>query len=248
MRKIDKMGGNAVDANEVWCVDVQTYSWSVSPANRTSDIFPLLHAARFDDFEVDDRYLIGEEGTGFKKVLFGMNAERVLLAAESLGTGACSRLLESASTMAGKCVLTKTGLSAHVGYAALRQATAYATDRRVFGRAIGQYQGVQHPLAMAWANLEAARHLTYSAARLYDERSATPAQIGAQANAAKLVASEAGYKACEAALMAMGGMGYAREYHVERYLRDSFVPRLAPVSCVSYVYAKGRFRLHRKHD
>lgn len=89
----------------------------------------------------------------------------------------------------------------------MRQATSYASDRVVFGRSIGQYQGVQHPLAMAWANLEAARHLTYSAARLYDSRSATSAQIGAQANAAKLVASEAGYKACEAALMAMGGMG-----------------------------------------
>lgn len=89
---------------------------------------------------------------------------------------------------------------------------------------------MQHPLAMAWANLEAARHLTYSAARLYDGREATPEQIGAQANAAKLVAAEAGYKACEAAIMAMGGMGYSRDFHVERYLRESFVPRLAPVS------------------
>ncbi|PWN33427.1 acyl-CoA dehydrogenase NM domain-like protein [Meira miltonrushii] len=174
MHKIDKMGGNAVDANEVW----------------------------LDEFEVSEDCLIGEEGKGFKKVLFGMNAERVLLAAESLGTG----------------------------YAALRQAVDYASQRVVFGRAIGQYQGVQHPLAMAWANLEAARHLTYAAAKLYDERGGTPEQIGAQANSAKLVASEAGFKACEAALMSMGGMGYAKEYHVERYLRDSFVPRLAPVS------------------
>lgn len=128
---------------------------------------------------MEESCLIGEEGSGFKKVLFGMNAERVLLAAESLGTG----------------------------YAALRQAVEYAAQRVVFSRPIGQYQGVQHPLSMAWANLEAARHLTYSAAKLYDERGGTPEQIGAQANAAKLVASEAGYKACEAALMAMGGMG-----------------------------------------
>ena len=100
----------------------------------------------------------------------------------------------------------------------------------MFGNPIGKYQGVQHPLAMAWANLEAARHLTDSAARLYDDRQATPEQVGAQANAAKLVAAEAGYKACEASIMAMGGMGYSKEYHVERYLRESFVPRLAPVS------------------
>lgn len=166
MRKIDKMGGNAVDANEVW----------------------------FDDFEVDDYCLVGDEGTGFKKVLHGMNAERCLLAGEALGTG----------------------------YAALRKATSYAGDRVVFGKPIGQFQGVQHPLAMAWANLEAARHLSYAAARLYDERNP---DAGAQANAAKLVASEAGYKACEAALMAMGGMGYSREFHVERcaYSRRSFI-------------------------
>lgn len=131
-----------------------------------------------------------------------MNAERILLAGEALGTG----------------------------YAALRQSVLYASERVVFGNPIGKYQGVQHPLAMAWANLEAARHLTYSAAKLYDGRQATPEQVGAQANAAKLVAAEAGYKACEASIMAMGGMGYSKEYHVERYLRESFVPRLAPVS------------------
>ncbi|KAI3485985.1 hypothetical protein L1887_50564 [Cichorium endivia] len=92
---------------------------------------------------------------------------------------------------------------------------------------IGAMQAVQQPLARSWAELEAAKHLTYAAASMYDDRAA---DSGAQANAAKYMAAEAGFRACETAVMTLGGMGYAREYHVERYLRESLVPRLAPVS------------------
>ncbi|PWN46502.1 acyl-CoA dehydrogenase NM domain-like protein [Violaceomyces palustris] len=161
MRKIQKMGGNAVDANEIW----------------------------FDDFEVDESNLIGEEGEGFRYVLHGMNAERCLLAGESIGTG----------------------------YAALRRAVKYASERFVFGKTIGTMQAIQHPLAKAWAQLEAARHLTYAAADMYDQRRP---DAGAQAGAAKYMAAEAGFRACETAIMTLGGMGYAKEYHVERYFRE----------------------------
>lgn len=161
MRKIAKMGGNTVDANEVW----------------------------FDDFEIPASCLIGEEGKGFKYVLHGMNAERCLLAGEALGTG----------------------------YVALKRAVKYAGDRVVFGKPIGAMQAIQHPLAKRWAQLEAAKHLTYAAARMYDDRAQ---DAGAQANAAKYMAAEAGFKACETAVMTLGGMGYAKEYHVERYFRE----------------------------
>lgn len=161
MRKIEKMGGNMTDANEVW----------------------------FDDYRVPASCLIGEEGKGFKQILHGMNAERCLLAGEAIGTG----------------------------YAALVKAVQYASTRVVFDRPIGMNQAIQHPLAKAWTELEAARHLTYTAARMYDEKAPT---AGAQANAAKYFAAEAGYRACETAVMTHGGMGYAREYHVERYLRE----------------------------
>lgn len=161
MRKIEKMGGNMVDANEVW----------------------------FDEYRVPSSCLIGEEGKGFKYILQGMNAERCLLAGEAIGTG----------------------------YAALIKAVQYANSRIVFDRPIGTNQAIQHPLAKAWTELEAARHLTYTAARMYDEGSPS---AGAQANAAKYFAAEAGYRACETAVMTHGGMGYAREYHVERYLRE----------------------------
>ena len=113
-----------------------------------------------------------------------------------------------------------------VGLAALARATKYATERVVFGRPIGQNQSIQHPLAENWMELEAARLMTMNAAWLYD--SGRPA--GAAANAAKYLAAEAGFKACTQAVMTHGGMGYAKEYHVERYLRESMIPRLAPIS------------------
>ncbi|GAD92944.1 acyl-CoA dehydrogenase, putative [Paecilomyces variotii No. 5] len=178
LKKIKKMGGRAVDANEVF----------------------------FENYKVPADTLIGEEGQGFKIVLYGMNAERCLLAGEALG----------------------------LGYAALEKATNYARDRVVFGRPIGQNQGIQHPLAAAYMNLEAAKLATYHAARLYDssktDKTITPQAVGVACNTAKYLAAEASFTACERAVLSHGGMGYAQEYHVERYLRECFVPRIAPVS------------------
>ena len=152
----------------------------------------------FDGWKVPAEDLIGEEGNGFKQIMHGMNAERVLIAAEALG----------------------------IGFAGLRRAAIYASDRMVFGRPIGQNQGIQHPLADSWMELEAARLMTYQAAKLYDGGY----EAGEYANAAKYLAAEASYRACERAILAHGGMGYAKEYHVERYFRESMIPRLAPVS------------------
>lgn len=178
LKKIKKMGGRAVDANEVF----------------------------FDNYEVPADTLVGTEGQGFKIILHGMNAERCLLAGEALG----------------------------LGYAALEKAAKYAKERVVFGRPIGKNQAIAHPLADAYMGLEAAKLTTYHAARLYDDSatddSITPHAIGVAANSAKYLAAEAAFKACERAVMSHGGMGYAMEYDVERYLRECFVPRLAPVS------------------
>jgi acyl-CoA dehydrogenase len=113
-----------------------------------------------------------------------------------------------------------------IGRAALARAAKYARERVVFGRPIGQNQSIQHPLAKNWAELEAANLMTFKAASLYD----AGRECGAEANAAKYLAAEAGYRAAEQAVMTHGGMGYAQEYHVERYFRESMIPRIAPVS------------------
>jgi acyl-CoA dehydrogenase len=113
-----------------------------------------------------------------------------------------------------------------IGRAALGRAVKYARERVVFGRPIGQNQAIQHPLARNWAELEAANLVMLKAAWLYDSGE----ECGAQANAAKYLAAEAGFHAAEQAVMTHGGMGYAEEYHVERFLRESLIPRIAPVS------------------
>jgi acyl-CoA dehydrogenase len=113
-----------------------------------------------------------------------------------------------------------------LGFAALARATAYAKERVVFGRPIGRNQAIQHPLAECWMELEAARLMVMNAAWQYD----SGGNAGAAANAAKYLAGEAGFKACQQAVMTHGGFGYAREYHVERYLREVMIPRIAPVS------------------
>jgi acyl-CoA dehydrogenase len=145
---------------------------------------------------LEDR--IGEEGKGFQYILHGMNPERILIAAEAVG----------------------------LGRAALDRAARYAGERVVFGRPIGQNQGIQHPLAERWIELEAAELLMLRAAAAYDAGE----EAGAFANAAKYFAAEAGHRACEAAVLTHGGMGYAREYHVERYFREIQIARIAPVS------------------
>ena len=145
---------------------------------------------------VEDR--IGEEGKGFRYILDSLNPERVLVAAEAVG----------------------------LGKAALTRAAKYARERIVFDRPIGQNQGIQHPLAERWMELEAAELMTYKAAWLYDQKQ----PCGAEANAAKYLGGEAGFRACETAMLTHGGMGYAKEFHIERYFREAMIPRLAPVS------------------
>jgi acyl-CoA dehydrogenase len=113
-----------------------------------------------------------------------------------------------------------------LGRAALKLAAKYANERIVFERPIGKNQAIQHPLAQRWMELEAANLMILKAAWLYD--SGQP--CAAEANAAKYLAGEAGFRACETAVMTHGGMGYAKEYHVERFLRESLIPRIAPVS------------------
>jgi acyl-CoA dehydrogenase len=141
---------------------------------------------------------IGEEGRGFEYILHGMNPERILIAAEGIG----------------------------LGRAALRKAAAYAKDRVVFDRPIGENQAIQHPLAARWMELEAANLMMFKAASLYDKGE----PCGVEANAAKYLSGEAAFKACETALMSHGGMGYAKEFHVERYLRESLIVRIAPIT------------------
>ncbi|MEO4000828.1 acyl-CoA dehydrogenase family protein [Mesorhizobium sp. CAU 1732] len=176
--EIEKMGRKAVDSNELF----------------------------FENFEIPEADLIGEEGRGFEYILHGMNPERILIAAEAVG----------------------------LGMAAINRAARYAQERVVFNRPIGQNQGIQHPLAKCWAELQAAWMMVLSAAWQYD----TGKPAGAAANAAKYLAGEAGFHACETAVMTHGGFGYAKEYHVERYLREVMIPRIAPISpqlCLSYI-------------
>lgn len=113
-----------------------------------------------------------------------------------------------------------------LGRAALRRAAEYANEREVFDRPIGKNQAIQHPLARNWMELEAADLMVKKAAWIYDQNE----ECGLFANSAKYLAAEACYRACENALLTLGGMGYSKEFHVERYLRESWIPRLAPVS------------------
>ncbi len=151
-----------------------------------------------DGLEVPVEDRIGEEGRGFEYILHGLNPERILVAAEAIG----------------------------LGRAALARATAYAKERVVFGRPIGQNQAIQHPLAACWMELEAADLMMLKAAWQYDQKM----PCAAAANAAKYLAAEAGFKACQTAIATHGGFGYAKEYHVERYFREMMIPKLAPVS------------------
>lgn len=121
-----------------------------------------------------------------------------------------------------------------LGMLAVKRAASYAKERIVFNRPIGQNQAIQHPLARCWAELEAAWLMVMHAAWQYDRG----LPCGAAANAAKYLAGEAGFNACQTAVMAHGGFGYAKEYHIERYLREVFIPRIAPISpqlCLSYL-------------
>lgn len=145
---------------------------------------------------VDD--LIGEEGKGFRQILHGLNPERILVAGECIG----------------------------IARNALARAAHYANERVVFGRPIGQNQGIQHPLAKAWARVESANLMVMHAAALYDAGE----PCGVEANAAKLLAADAAVEATEAAQITFGGFGYAKEYHVERLVREALLFRIVPVT------------------
>jgi len=160
----------------------------------------------FDQLRIPADSLIGEEGMGFRYILDGMNAERILIAAECVGDG----------------------------YWFTDRATTYASEREVFGRPIGQNQGVQFPIAQAYIHVRAADLMRYEAARLFDAGE----PCGAEANMAKLLAADASWEAANATLQTYGGFGFAREYDVERKFRETRLYQIAPISTnlvLSYV-------------
>jgi acyl-CoA dehydrogenase len=160
----------------------------------------------FDNLEIPAENLIGEEGKGFKYILDGLNAERALIAAECIGDG----------------------------YWFIDRVSQYVKDRIVFGRPIGQNQGVQFPIARAHINVEAASLMRYEACRLFDAK----LPCGTQANMAKLLAADASWEAANACLQFHGGFGFACEYDVERKFRETRLYQVAPISTnliLSYV-------------
>ncbi|SFV15443.1 Acyl-CoA dehydrogenase [Methylobacterium sp. 174MFSha1.1] len=152
----------------------------------------------FDNMEVPAENLVGEEGKGFRYILSGMNAERLLIAAECVGDA--------------KWFIAK--------------ASAYARERQVFGRPIGQNQGIQFPIAKAYANMRAAELMVQEGLRLY-EAGANP---GAEANMAKMLAADASFEAANACIQTFGGFGFAEEYDVERKFRETRLYQVAPIS------------------
>ena len=156
------------------------------------------NAIFIDGLFIPDADRIGEEGKGFSYILHSLNPERLLVAAEAIA----------------------------IGQDALRRATKYARDRVVFGRPIGQNQGIQHPLAERWMALEAAWAMVMRGAWLYDNHQ----PCGAEANAAKFLGARAGFDSCLQAVLTHGGFGYAKEYHVERLLREVTITRIAPIT------------------
>ncbi|KHK55879.1 acyl-CoA dehydrogenase [Ralstonia sp. A12] len=160
----------------------------------------------FDNLEIPAENLIGEEGKGFKYILDGLNAERTLIAAECIGDG----------------------------YWFIDKVTKYVNERVVFGRPIGQNQGVQFPIAKAFVNIEAASLMRFKAAGLFDAHK----PCGAEANMAKLLAADASWEAANACLQYHGGFGFAAEYDVERKFRETRLYQVAPISTnliLSYV-------------
>ncbi|HVA85936.1 MAG TPA: acyl-CoA dehydrogenase family protein [Candidatus Saccharimonadales bacterium] len=152
----------------------------------------------FDDLEVPAENLVGEEGRGFRYLLDGLNAERILIAAECIGDGRWF----------------------------VERATRYAKDRVVFGRAIGQNQGIQFPIARTYVNVEAADLMRFQAADLFDRGEA----CGAEANMAKLLAADASWEAANVAVQTYGGFGFAEEYDIERKFRETRLYQVAPIS------------------
>jgi acyl-CoA dehydrogenase len=156
------------------------------------------NAIFIQDLFIPEEDRIGEEGKGFHYLLHSLNPERIIVAAGAIG----------------------------IAQDALRRAVAYAKDREVFGRPIGQNQSIQHPLAEKWCQIEAAWLMTMKAADLYDRKE----PCGAYANAAKFLGGRVAFDTATQALLTHGGMGYAKEYQVERLFREAVLQRLAPIS------------------
>ena len=152
----------------------------------------------FENVEVPAENLVGEEGMGFRHIIDGWNAERILIASEAIGDGRWF----------------------------VERAAKYASERVVFGRPIGANQGVQFPIARSFAHVEAADRMRFYAAEKFDRGE----KCGAEANMAKLLASEAAWEAANACLDAHGGYGFAREYDVERKFRETRLYMTAPIN------------------
>jgi acyl-CoA dehydrogenase len=189
-KKTDGISALLVDLREAGD-QIKVRPIETMPNHETNQLF-------FDDLVVPVGNLIGEEGKGFRYILSGMNAERILVASENLGDG----------------------------FWFVEKASAYATQREVFGRPIGMNQGIQFPIAQAYAQLEAAGLMRWKAAAMFDAGQ----QAGMEANAAKLLASQATWAAANAAMDTFGGYGMAVEYGIERKFREARLPIVAPVS------------------
>jgi acyl-CoA dehydrogenase len=174
----------------------------IEEIEKTASNVVTSYRVTFDDLAVPVDNRIGAEGDGFAYVLDGLNEERLVIAAECIG----------------------------LGRAAVERGVTYAADREVFGRPVGANQAVQHPLAEAHVRLGAAKCLVHSGAARADRADADRAEVGVHANAAKYLAADACFEAADAAVQAHGGRGVAREYDVERYLREARLTRLVPVT------------------
>ena len=190
-------GAKRTDGLTLFVADLKDPAVGIRPIPKLGRNAVASCEVTYDGLFVDESDRVGEEGKGFTYLLDGLNAERVLVASEALG----------------------------VGRAALRRAVAYAKERVVFGRPIGQNQGISFPLAEAHARLGAAELAIRAASWRID----AGLPCGEQANLAKFLAADAGFQAADAAVQTHGGFGYATEYHVERYWRESRLMRIAPI-------------------
>ncbi len=186
------------DGMTLLLAELQRPEVKISPIDKLGRNAVATCEVVYDDLPVQVTDRIGEEGKGFRYLLDGLNAERILVASEAIG----------------------------IGRVALRRAVAYANERVVFGRPIGQNQGVAFPLAEARTRLDAAELMVRKAAWKLDAGE----PCGAEANMAKWLAADAAFQAADQAVQTHGGFGYAREYHVERYWREARLMRIAPIS------------------
>ena len=182
----------------LFLIDLQVPEVDIQPISKVGRNAVVSCEVSFDDAFVSDDDVVGEVGRGFQHLIDGLNPERILLAAEALGIGRVS----------------------------LQKAVAYGNERVVFGRPIGQNQGIAFPLAEAHMRLRAAEMVIRDASARYD----AGLPCGEQANSAKYLAADAAYQAADRAVQTLGGMGYATEYDVERYWREARLIRIAPIS------------------